>query len=269
MNIRPVSPRPADWPRLLARRLTRLLPRPLPRLLPRVPRHLTWLLGLLAIPPALSAPTQAALGLEAIAQATSLASEAARALAPQGARIVALPGALDARLQLAPCARVQAFLPAGVSAWGRTRVGLRCAQGSVAWQVFLPVTVQVWAPAVVAAAALPAGAQIDPTHLTQAEVDWASAPGAAHARASDLQDRVLARPVLAGQPLRVGDLRPRQWFTQGETVQVVARGAGFAVSTEGQAMGAGLEGQPVRVRTESGRVVVGVAAGLRRVEINL
>jgi len=214
-------------------------------------------------------PAQAGVGLQDVAEATTLAGQAARALAPAGARIVVLPGALDARLRLAPCARVQAFLPAGVAAWGRSRVGLRCVQGSVAWQVHLPVTVQVWAPAVVAESPLPAGAQLDASQLLVSEVDWAAGATAAHTKAADLAGRVLARPLSAGQAVRVTDLRPRQWFALGETVQIVAQGSGFAVQAEGQALGAGIEGQTVRVRTESGRIVTGLAAGQRRVELSL
>lgn len=216
----------------------------------------------------LAAPVQASLGLEAVTQATALATQAARALAPAGARVVALPGALDSRVQLAPCAQVQAFLPAGTPAWGRSRVGLRCTQGAVAWQVYLPVTVQVWAPAVVSTVALPAGARLEPGQLAIAEVDWAAAPSAPQARAEDLAERVLVRPVAAGQALRGADLKARQWFAAGDVVKLVALGPGFAVTGEGQAMAAGIEGQTVRVRTDSGRVVVGLAAGPRRVELS-
>ena len=206
---------------------------------------------------------------EFLAQATALVRQAAQAGAPRGAHILALPGVLDARLQLAPCTQVQPFLPAGVAPWGKSRVGLRCVQGPVAWQVFLPVTVQVWAPAVVANAPLPAGARLEGSQLALAVVDWAAAAGAPHAELQALDGRVLVRPVAAGQALRAADLRARQWFASGDTVQLVAQGRGFAVSAEGQAMNAGVEGQPVRVRMESGRVVVGLPVGQRRVELNL
>lgn len=214
-------------------------------------------------------PAHASLAPEFLAQATALVQQSAQAGAPRGARVVALPGALGPRLLLAPCTQVQPFLPAGVLPWGRSRVGLRCLQGPVAWQVFLPVTVQVWAPAVVASATLPAGARLEGSQLTLAVVDWAAAPGAPHAELDTLDGRVLVRPVAAGQALRASDLRARQWFASGDSVQFVARGRGFAVSTEGQAMNAGLEGQPVRVRMESGRVVVGLPVGQRRVELVL
>lgn len=239
---------------------------PLSRLLPAL-AWLTIAAALVGVTPvrAQTAPVMAA---PALAQALALANQAALALAPSGARVEAEPGLLDPRLKLAPCSRVQAFLPAGVSPWGNSRVGLRCLQGAVAWQVFLPVTVRVWAQAAVARAPLPAGARIDGSQLTLAEVDWAATSSPPYASLQDLGDRVLARPVAAGQALRSGDLRARQWFAQGETVRLVAQGAGFAVSTEGLALNAGIEGQAARVRTESGRVVVGTPAGLRRVELS-
>jgi flagella basal body P-ring formation protein FlgA len=46
-------------------------------------------------------------------------------------------------------------------------------------------------------------------------------------------------------------------------------GSGYQVSGEGQALTPGLEGQTVRVRTDSGRVVTGQAVADHRVEIPL
>jgi flagella basal body P-ring formation protein FlgA len=38
-------------------------------------------------------------------------------------------GELDSRLRLAPCAKVEPFLPPGARLWGKTRLGLRCTEG--------------------------------------------------------------------------------------------------------------------------------------------
>jgi flagella basal body P-ring formation protein FlgA len=46
-------------------------------------------------------------------------------------------------------------------------------------------------------------------------------------------------------------------------------GEGFAIASEAQALSAGLEGQEVRVRFESGRVASGRAVAERRVELLL
>jgi flagella basal body P-ring formation protein FlgA len=52
-------------------------------------------------------------------------------------------------------------------------------------------------------------------------------------------------------------------------VRIVAAGRGWRIHGEGQALAPGLEGQPVRVRTDSGRIVSGVAVGEREVEVAL
>ena len=52
-------------------------------------------------------------------------------------------------------------------------------------------------------------------------------------------------------------------------MRVIARGAGYAVSGEGQALARGVDGENVRVRTTSGRIVTGTAVGENRVEIPL
>jgi len=205
---------------------------------------------------------------EAVAQALALARDAAAALAPAGARITATSGALDARLHLAACARVEAYLAAGQPAWGRTRIGMRCTEGSN-WKVFLPVQVQVLAPAVVLRQALPAGARLTEGQLDSAEVDWAAATGMPWTDAAALAGRVLVRPLAAGLALRPADLQPRQWFASGQTVRIVATGGGFSISTEGQALTPGIEGQTVRVRTEAGRVLVGRPTGDGEVEVSL
>jgi flagella basal body P-ring formation protein FlgA len=186
-----------------------------------------------------------------------------------GARVEVEAGRLDPRLKLAPCERVEASLPAGARAWGRTRVALRCLQGPVPWQVYLPVTVKVFAPAWVAAAALPAGTALEPSHLRPAEVDWAAERSPPLAEAGPALGRRLLRALAPGQALRQADLARQQWFAAGERVQLLARGTGFSVSGQGLALAPGIEGQPVRVRTDAGQVLSGIAVGTRRVEVAL
>ena len=231
---------------------------------------LTLLAGLAACPVLCAQPLPGTgLPAEAVQEALTLAAQAAQGLAPAGARIRVSPGTLDPRLQLAACGKVEPALSPGQPAWGRTRIGLRCLEGTSRWSVSLPVTVEVWAPAVVLAAALPAGAALDSSALALAEVDWGAAAGKPFADSQALLGRVLARPLAAGQAPRNPDLLARKWFASGETVQIVARGPGFAVSAEGQALTHGLEGQPARVRTDNGRVVVGRPVAERRMEVQL
>lgn len=214
----------------------------------------------------------AALPAELAAQVQRLAAGAAAVVwgsAAKAPRIEVEVGRLDPRLRLAPCQQIVPYLPAGARPLGRTRVGLRCAQGERAWNVSLPVVVRLWAPSLAAATALPAGTVLEARHLITAEVDLAERADPAIGEPAALLGRTLARGLAAGDALRRGDLKSRQYFAAGDTVRIVAVGPGYAVSSEGQALGPGLEGQTAKVRTESGRVVSGLATGERRIEVTL
>jgi flagella basal body P-ring formation protein FlgA len=80
-------------------------------------------------------------------------------------------GTLDSRLRLAPCARVEPYLPAGSRLWGRTRLGLRCVEGATAWNVFLPVTIKAFGPAWVLNSNVASGVELTAADASEAEVD--------------------------------------------------------------------------------------------------
>ncbi len=199
--------------------------------------------------------------------ALALVRQSASALAPVGARITATVGTLDARLRLVACARVEPYLVAGLPSWGATRVGLRCLSGPVLWRAFLPVRVQVLAPAWTSRAALPTGAVVATDQWELTETDWAAAATPPLAALSPIAGRILARPVQPGQALREADLQARRWFANGQAVRIVAAGPGFSIQADGLALGHGIEGQPVRVRTEGGRILTGQAVGESLVEV--
>ncbi|WP_225864048.1 flagellar basal body P-ring formation chaperone FlgA [Ideonella benzenivorans] len=204
------------------------------------------------------------------AEVSRLAQEAAAPTTQQpGLRVQVEVGQMDPRLHLAPCQRIQPYLPAGLPAWGRTRIGLKCTQGAKPWNISVPVTVHVFRQALVLRDALPGGTELEAGQLMPAEVDVAAAPGAAVLDFAQAVGRTLSRPLPAGATLRVTDLKARQWFAAGETVRVVANGPGWAAATEGRAMTPGIEGQLVRVRVESGKLLTGKAVADGTVEINL
>jgi len=204
-------------------------------------------------------------------QIEPLASQATRAAfaGRPGLRVEVIPGNLDPRLKLAPCNKVQPYLPAGHRAWGHTRIGLRCVEGPVAWNVTMPLTVKVYAPALVARQPLSAGTALGPEHLEEAEAEWTASESPVFTDIQGLLGRALTRPMAPGQAVRESDLRKRQWFAAGDPVKLLVSGNGFSISGEGTALAPGLEGQLVRVRTEGGRVVSGRAKGDRMVEVDL
>lgn len=178
-------------------------------------------------------------------------------------------GKLDPRLRLAPCRRIETMMPPAAQLWGRTRIGLRCAEGERHWQVYLPIVVRVFAPALVPRSNLPAGTVIGTEMLQMSEVEWTAEASPPYATPGPLVGRATARALAAGVAVRAADMRQRQWFAAGDTVVLWARGEGFVVSGEGQALSNGIEGQAVRVRTESGRILTGTPVADRRVEVTL
>lgn len=202
-------------------------------------------------------------------QLQQLATQGARAGAPPNLRVEIELGELNPRLRLAPCQKVEPYFSNGHRMWGRTRIGMRCVQGPKRWNVTLPLTVHVFASALVVKSALPGGAVLSANDLQEAEIDIAAEGGAVYTQTELVVGRTLMRSLSAGEAVRSTFLKQRQWFAAGDMVKVVAIGQGYAVESEGKAQGPGRDGEEVRVRFDSGRVVTGRATAERRVELDL
>lgn len=178
-------------------------------------------------------------------------------------------GDLDSRLRLAPCARIEPYLPAGSRLWGRTRLGLRCAEGATHWNVFLPVTVKAFGPAWVLTGNVPTGAALTEADAVQSEVDWAADRTSVLADPALWVGQVAARPLQAGQALRQAMVRAPKLFQAGAQVRVSAQGVGYSVNAGGQALSAGSSGQTVRVRMDNGKVISGIVNEDGTISVNL
>jgi flagella basal body P-ring formation protein FlgA len=143
---------------------------------------------------------------------------------------------------------------------------MRCLEGAT-WSALIPVTIKIIGPALVAARPLPALQPIALDDLRTAEVEWTREPQGVVTDASQIDNRVLVRPISAGQPVPLAALRAPQVVGQGDPVKVLGQGRGFAIQTDGTALAAAQDGQPVRVRTESGRILTGIARVGRTVEV--
>lgn len=193
------------------------------------------------------------------------AASALGGLRGQG-RIEVAIGQLDAGVKLAPCARTEFYLPAGTRLWGRAHIGLRCVQGA-SWSALIPVNVRIYGPALVAARHLAPLQPIGEDDVRVAEVEWTREALGVVTETAQLNNRVPTRPIALGQPIAVAALRAPQVIAQGDAVKVVGTGRGFSVTTVAVALAAAHDGQPVRVRTETGRVLTGTARAGRIVEV--
>jgi flagella basal body P-ring formation protein FlgA len=188
---------------------------------------------------------------------------------PTALRLEVKVGNLDSRLKLAPCGNVEPYLPAGSRLWGRTRVGLRCIDGMSRWNVSLPVTVNAYGNAWVIKGSVASGAAIAEDDVMEAEVNWAEEASPVIRDKALWVGQIATRQLTTGQTLRQSMVRPAQVFQAGAQVRVLAQGPGFQISSDAQALSAGVVGQVARVKMENGRVSSGVVLDTKTVKIDL
>lgn len=189
------------------------------------------------------------------------------ALHPEATRFDVQLGSVE-RAALAPCRRAEPFLPASARLWGRSSLGLRCTDGAT-WSVLVPVTVRLWGPALVAAAPLAAGSLPQAQDVQEQEIELTHEGSSVLHDASQVAGRQLVRPVAPGQALHAEMFRLPQVVQAGDPVRLRIQGQGFVLTASGQALGSAAEGQPVRVRSELGRVLSGTAHEGRTVDVPL
>ncbi|MDM0001559.1 flagellar basal body P-ring formation chaperone FlgA [Variovorax sp. J22P240] len=164
----------------------------------------------------------------------------------------------SASTALPPCEDFEAFMPAGTAPWGRVSIGLRC-RGEKPWMRFVPVHVAVEGRYFVAARAIEAGEAVGAADVTERTGDLSALPRSVITDAAALRGVVTANRVGAGAPLRKELMRGLVVIQQGQTVQLVAQGQGFSVSTEGKAMTRAEVGATVQAKTRDGRLLTGIA----------
>jgi len=176
-------------------------------------------------------------------------------------------GKLANGTKLAPCRKIQPFLPTGARLWGRTRIGVRCVAGAN-WTISVPLTVKVFGEVLVVSRQIRARAALSPDDVDVTEVDLTRLSGTPLSDIMAIDGQITTRPLRAGQPLMAYHVKTRPTINSGDPVRVQVRGRGFSVMANGKALASASEGQPVRVRTDAGKIIVGVLKG-RTVEISL
>jgi flagella basal body P-ring formation protein FlgA len=207
---------------------------------------------------------QAQTGTEKIRK--QLEQYAAQQLAGQPGAVSIQVGEIDPQLKLEPCQRMESFVPSGGRLWGKTTLGARCAAGAN-WVIYVPVTVSVQAPVVVAARPVAHGRVLAAEDLTLQTLDLTQLPAGVLTDVAAAIGQTLNVGLLPGYPVRQDMLRAPLVIRQGQSVRLVAQGGGFGVSAEGKALGNAAAGQTVQVRTTSGQTVSGIARPDGSVEV--
>ncbi len=193
-----------------------------------------------------------------------LVQELARTQPALRAEISVTQSAAQARL--APCERMEVFLNSGTRLWGHAFVGVRCLVRPN-WSVSVPVSIRLYGKALVATRTVsalllipPGAAKIEDTELTREPGPVATSP-------VELEDRFCTRLIEAGQLIPLAALRAIPAVGQGDTVKLLGVGNGFSISTDAVALASASAGETVRVRTDAGRTLSGIARRGRVVEL--
>lgn len=173
-------------------------------------------------------------------------------------KVSAAAMAVDNRLRLAHCDKLQMFLPNGSRAWGKTSVGVKCTAPQT-WTIYVQANVEVLADYLIAAVPLAQGQIISEQDLARAQGDLARLPPGVFTDAAQAVGRSVYVPLSAGTVLRQEMLRILPVVQQGQKVVLNTTGKGFMVTTEGTALANAAEGQRVRVKVGNGQVVSGLA----------
>jgi flagella basal body P-ring formation protein FlgA len=158
---------------------------------------------------------------------------------------------------LPSCQEPEAFLPAHAKLWGRVSVGVRCTSDRP-WVRYVPAYVAVLGRYHVAARDISAGHPLVPADTRIREGDLTALPASVLSESSPLIGMRALNSIAIGAPIRRELLRGVMVVQQGQTVKVVSRGAGFVVSSEGQALTDASLGSVIRVKMRGGQLLSGV-----------
>ncbi|GGX77941.1 hypothetical protein GCM10007160_01460 [Litchfieldella qijiaojingensis] len=169
---------------------------------------------------------------------------------------------------LPDCENPQPFLPnASQPLIGRVSVGVRC--GEQGNQVrYMQATLAVIGEQVVASQAITRGTIIDADMLALRPAELSRLPRGA---ITDIQQAIgmqAARPIREGSTLTEHQLQPVTLVERGAKVRIEARGQGFAISREGEALDSGAMDSEIRVRLNNRDVLRARVIGHNRLEVD-
>lgn len=165
---------------------------------------------------------------------------------------------VDNRLQLQKCDDLQAFLPNGSKAWGKTTIGMRCS-GQKPWVVFLSAEVKVFGDFYQTRVGLTQGQTISTNDLLKMNGEISSMPASIVTNLDLAVGKIMLTSLVAGVPLRQEMFKEIPVIQQGQIVKITVHGDGFSVSNEATAINNASEGQIAKAKTSDGQLIAGIA----------
>ena len=173
----------------------------------------------------------------------------------------------EPRSVLPPCDKLpRVNLQSRDRAWGKIFLSLNCEEGRP-WVRPVSVYVAVKGRYLVANQVLRKGQALSVTDLQWAEGDLTKLGDTLLDDPEQVKNMELLRPLQAGTPLRLNDLKPITVIKSGDQIRVTLLGKGFAIDTMGQALSDAALGGSVKVRISDGKIVQGTAVSQSAVEV--
>lgn len=163
------------------------------------------------------------------------------------------------------CDQIEAFLAGAGDLQPRTPVGIRCLAPQP-WTLYVQASVQIIGRYFVASHTIDRGSVISQADLDAREGDLLrlrrviSDPGR-------IVGWIATRRLRAGGAIDGNALRDPDSIERGQQVRTVARGVGFVVSGEGQALESGGPGARIQVRTPNGQIITGTVIDAHTVQV--
>lgn len=162
-------------------------------------------------------------------------------------------------VSLPECPGFSLSTPSGARAMGRSSVAVRCPALAGTWSLLVPVQIQVLAPYLVTARAIPAGQALAADDLTTRTGDLGALPAGTLTQLEQALGQITRTALTGNQTLRPQLLKVVEVVRNGQSVTVLAGGSGFEVRNTGVALNGGGVGALIRVRLANGQVVNGTA----------
>lgn len=174
---------------------------------------------------------------------------------------------IDKYLTLPRCSELQPSIPPGSRLWGKTSIVVRCNDRDINWAIYVQAEINVMADVLHLARPVSTGYALTYEDITLQNVNLTHMPDGIFTDPSQIVGKIANNNLTVGQPIRQHMLRAPYVIQRGQKVNLVVKGRGFSISSEGNALTDAAENQVVQVRNKSGRIMSGLARTNSIVEI--
>ena len=176
-------------------------------------------------------------------------------------------GKLDQRLRLVDCTLPLEMEIRDLPQSANVTVKTRC-NGVAKWTIYVPATLEIWRPVIVASRSLARGTQISADDITLKTLNTARLTGGYVSELTRIEGLELKRPLRALEVIKLSNVKQPNLVHKGDTVVLQVKSTALTVETEGTALSNGVIGAQIRVRNEhSRRIVNGRVVGPGQVSV--